>query len=92
MNEKRIKTGEGEEKMELSVPEENASTAPTMARADSSAQVGSLYTCDELAAQSAPWDATPDLIRAALKIAGRTMYTVQDAKRIVEAFQRQEVR
>lgn len=52
----------------------------------------SLYTAEELAAAAGTvFHTTPDLVTAALRVAGVTKTTQKEAARIVEAFRKREV-
>lgn len=52
----------------------------------------SLYTTEELAACAKQvFHASPDIVRAALRLAGVTKTTQKEAARIVEAFRKKEV-
>lgn len=52
----------------------------------------SVYTVDELAACSMTvFKASPDIVRAALRLAGVNKTTQKEAARIVEAFRKKEV-
>ena len=46
----------------------------------------SQYEIDELVAAAKVFKATPDLVRAALKLGGKTMYTQAEAEKIVTEF------
>lgn len=63
-----------------------AKTAATETAAES------VYTVDELAACSKQvFKAGPDIVRAALRMAGVTKTTQKEATKIVEAFRKKEV-
>lgn len=52
----------------------------------------SLYTADELVACAKQvFHASPDIVRAALRLAGVTKTTQKEAAKIVEAFRKKEV-
>lgn len=52
----------------------------------------SLYTAEELAACAKQvFHASPDIVRAALRLAGVTKTTQKEAAKIVEAFRKKEV-
>lgn len=56
------------------------------------AMAESLYTADELVSCAQQvFHAHPDIVRAALRVAGVTKTTQKEAARIVEAFRKKEV-
>lgn len=67
-------------------------TSKTSSTEAASAKVESVYTAHELAAAAKEvFHASPDIVTAALRIAGVKKATVQEATRIVEDFRKKEV-
>ncbi len=82
----------------VSVPE-NSVAAPKAAAVNAPAKPAansvpkaSTYSIDEFAAASKTMGATPDVVRAALRTAGKTAYTKNDAKMIIEKYKKKEVK
>lgn len=51
-----------------------------------------IYTIDEIAAVSSMFEATPDVVKTALKLDGKEQYTTNDAKKIIKEFKNKEVK
>lgn len=52
----------------------------------------SKYSIDDFAAAFKTLDATPDIIRAALRMAGKTSFTKEEAQTIIKKYQSKEVK
>ena len=52
----------------------------------------SRYSIDDFAAAFKTLDATPDIIRAALRMAGKTTFTKEEAQTIIKRYQSKEVK
>ena len=82
----------------VSVPENSVATPKVAAvnapakPAASSVQKASTYSIDEFAAASKTMGATPDVVRAALRTAGKMEYTKDDAKAIIAKYKSKEVK
>ena len=73
----------------------NPGTAETMAPAAKVAAkpAAPTYTVDEFAAAPKALDvSSPDIIRAAFKVAGKTEATLEEAKKIVSSFKKKGVK
>lgn len=52
----------------------------------------SQYNIDELVAAANVLKATPDLVRTALKLSGKEIYTLKEAEKIVSEFGRKNIK
>jgi hypothetical protein len=52
----------------------------------------SKYSIDDFAAAFKTMDATPDVVRAALRMAGKTAFTKEEAQTIIKQYQSKEVK
>lgn len=50
------------------------------------------YSVDEFAEASKAFDTSPDVIRAAFLVAGKTEATEEEAKKLINRFKKKEVR
>lgn len=67
-------------------------SAPEAHRDASKPKDNSLYTCDEFAANPGVLGANQDIIRAALRVAGKNTATIEEAKKIVKEFSERKVK
>lgn len=54
--------------------------------------VESQYDIEELVAAAKVFKATPDLVRTALKLGGKTLYTQAEAEKIVSEFRSKKIK